>query len=131
MQAIASQRTSLTRYVDGVLRPALVHGGTVVVGRANTNVLLRSLQYEPDIVTVKVWRPDGVLAWTNRERGRIGHKFELDDELEEALDENQTVGTISPANAWRPSFVPTESQLWRVLRSFLLILDPVSLEKRA
>ena len=98
-QAIASQRTSLTRYVDGVLRPALVHGGTVVVGRANTNVLLRSLQYEPDIVTVKVWRPDGVLAWTNRERGRIGHKFELDDELEEALDENQTVGTISPANA--------------------------------
>jgi putative nucleotidyltransferase with HDIG domain len=98
-QAIASQRTSLTRYVDGVLRPVLVHGGTLVVGPSNTQLLLRALQYEPDIVTVKVWRPDGVLAWTNRDRSRIGRKFELDDELGEALSENQTVGTISPANA--------------------------------
>jgi putative nucleotidyltransferase with HDIG domain len=98
-QAIASQRTSLTRYVDGVLRPALVHGGVVTVGPSDTAVLLRSLQYEPDIVTVKVWRPDGVLAWTNRDRARIGRKFELDDELGEALHDNETVGKISPANA--------------------------------
>jgi putative nucleotidyltransferase with HDIG domain len=97
-QAITSERTSLTRYVDGVLRPALVHDGAVMVGPANAKALLGSLQYEPDIVTVKVWRPDGVLAWTSRDATRIGRKFELDDELGEALHENKTVGKISSAN---------------------------------
>jgi putative nucleotidyltransferase with HDIG domain len=94
-QAIDSQRASLARYVDGVLRPALLHGGRVTVDPSNTRTLLRSLQFEPDLVTVKVWRADGVLAWTNRDPGRIGERFELEDELGEAIHENRSVGTIS------------------------------------
>jgi putative nucleotidyltransferase with HDIG domain len=98
-QAISSAQTSLTRYVDGVLRPVLVHDGTVMVTPSDSATLVQSLRYEPDIVTVKVWRADGVLAWTNRDANRIGRRFELDDELGEALHENRTVGTISPANS--------------------------------
>jgi len=44
-------------------------------------------------VTVKVWRPDGVLAWTNRAQGRIGKHFEEEGELEEALH-GETAGSI-------------------------------------
>ncbi len=94
-QAIASQRVGLTRYVDGVLRPALVRGGRVVVKPANTAPILRSLQLEPDVVTVKVWRADGVLAWTSRDPERIGRRFELDDELGEAIRKNESIGSIS------------------------------------
>ena len=38
-----------------------------------------------NLVTVKVWRPDGVLAWTNRAQGRIGRRFGEEDDLAEAM----------------------------------------------
>ena len=47
---------------------------------------LRELTNRPDILSVKVWRPDGVLAYTNLDQDRIGKRFSADDELEEALD---------------------------------------------
>jgi putative nucleotidyltransferase with HDIG domain len=94
-QAIASQQASLSRYVDGVLGAALVIDGKVTVGASNTDALMRSLAYEPDIVTVKVWRSDGVLAWTNRDKTRIGRRFELEHELGDVIRENRAVGSIS------------------------------------
>jgi putative nucleotidyltransferase with HDIG domain len=45
-------------------------------------------------VTVKVWRSDGMLAWTNRARGRIGKRFELDGDLAGAIGSRTTVGHI-------------------------------------
>ena len=44
-------------------------------------------------MAVKVWRPDGVLAWTNRAQDRIGKRFEEEGELEEALH-GATAGSI-------------------------------------
>ena len=84
-QAIADHRDSLTQYVDGVLRPALVRGNALQVGPSVSSVLLDELRADPDLVTVKVWRPDGVLAWTNRGRDRIGKRFEEEGDLEKAL----------------------------------------------
>ena len=94
-QAIGDARVSLTQYVDGVLRPELVSGDRVVVGRDLPRRLIANLRQRPDIVTVKVWRSNGVLAWTNRAQSRIGEKFDLDGDLGRALRENEAEGEIS------------------------------------
>lgn len=49
---------------------------------------------------VKVWEPDGRLAWTNVEPQRIGHRFPLEGPLEKALRDNEaTAGFISKSHA--------------------------------
>jgi putative nucleotidyltransferase with HDIG domain len=94
-QVIGDAQTSLTQYVDGVLRPELVSGDRVVVGRDLPGRLLENLRQRPDVVTVKVWRSNGVLAWTNRAQNRIGEKFDLDGNLGRAMRANETEGEIS------------------------------------
>jgi putative nucleotidyltransferase with HDIG domain len=80
-QVIDDAQSSLTQYVDGVLRPQLVQGDRVVVHPQLSRRLVQELRQRPEIVTVKVWRSNGVLAWTNRGRNRIGRRFELDGNL--------------------------------------------------
>jgi putative nucleotidyltransferase with HDIG domain len=89
-QALQAERTSLTQYVDGVVRPRVVRHGRIVP----TQAAIGSLSGEPDVVSVKVWRADGTLAWTNRGKARIGKRFPLDGELGEAIGENRTVSDI-------------------------------------
>jgi putative nucleotidyltransferase with HDIG domain len=93
-QVIDDARTSLTQYVDGVLRPQLVQKGAVVVHPQLSRRLVDELRRRPEIVTVKVWRSNGVLAWTNRARGRIGRRFDLDGNLGATLRSNQSVAEI-------------------------------------
>ena len=65
--------------------------------------LAQSVLRQRDIATVKVWREDGILAWTNtvsqsstgtlvanRDRHLIDHRFPLDDELGEAIHDEPT-----------------------------------------
>jgi putative nucleotidyltransferase with HDIG domain len=92
-QTIGDARTSLTQYVDGVLRPELVDGNRVVVRRGLTQQLA-AVSRRPEIVTVKVWRVNGVLAWTNRARSRIGQRFELDGNLGISMKRNRAVAEI-------------------------------------
>lgn len=93
-QVIDDARTSLTQYVDGVLRPQLVQLDAVVVHPQLSRRLVDDLRRRPEIVTVKVWRSNGVLAWTNRARNRIGHRFDLDGNLGTALHKNEAVAEI-------------------------------------
>jgi putative nucleotidyltransferase with HDIG domain len=93
-QVLSDARTSLAEYVGGVLRPELVRGDRVVVGREVPRRLIDDLRHRHEIVTVKVWRLNGVLAWTNRAQGRIGHKFELDGNLGAVMRENRSVAEI-------------------------------------
>jgi putative nucleotidyltransferase with HDIG domain len=95
-QAVDLERSSLTHEVDGFLRPELVHGGRVNVIRSTA--LARLVREQPDLVTVKVWRPDGVLAWASRGQTRIGRRFPLDSELGEAMRENRSVGGVDELN---------------------------------
>jgi len=97
-QSVTDHRTSLTKYVDGVLRPTLVRGDSLRVSPHVSSRLLGELRRDNDLVTVKVWRPDGVLAWTNRARSRIGKRFELEGDLEEAL-RGHTAGSIGSLDA--------------------------------
>jgi putative nucleotidyltransferase with HDIG domain len=93
-EALTLKRTSLAQYVDGVLGPAVVRDNKVVTTRWLSESVLRVLRGQPDVVSVKVWRPDGTLAWTSLQANRIGHRFELDGELGEAIRENRTVASI-------------------------------------
>ena len=92
--ALQAERTSLTQYVDGVIGPELVRGNRVVARRSGTKTIERALRAQPALVTVKVWEPDGTLAWTNRDPSRIGHRFALDGELGQAMRTNRAVSGI-------------------------------------
>ena len=93
-QAVRDARTSLTQYVDGVLRPRLVSHDHLRIEPQLSATILAELRRRSDLISVKVWRSDGTLAWTNRDPERIGKKFALDDELGEAIRENQSVASL-------------------------------------
>jgi putative nucleotidyltransferase with HDIG domain len=98
-QALADSRASVSQYVDGVLRPALVHGDALQVGPHVSARLEGELRHNRGLVTVKVWRADGVLAWTNRGRARIGKRFKLDGDLAKAVGTRRTAGHIDELSA--------------------------------
>ena len=93
-QAVADSRSSVSQYVDGVLRGELVRGGQVQVTRHASARLTDELRHNRALVTVKVWRPDGVLAWTNRAQARIGRRFDMDGDLGQAVTSGAAVGHI-------------------------------------
>ena len=78
-----------------MLRPQLVKGDEVQVSQHLPRQIREQLRRQPDIVSVKVWRPDGVLVWTNRATERIGRRFSLDSELGETIGDNRAHASIS------------------------------------
>jgi putative nucleotidyltransferase with HDIG domain len=93
-QALDEEKTSLATYVDGVLGPQLVRQDSVVTTRWISQTLLRVLRGQPDVVSVKVWRADGVLAWTTLQSNRIGRRFPPDESLTETLHTNRAVASV-------------------------------------
>ncbi|HEY3578791.1 MAG TPA: HD-GYP domain-containing protein [Gaiellaceae bacterium] len=106
-EALNAEETALARYVDGVVHPLLVRNGHVHIAWKQDGRLASSVLRQRDIATVKVWRRDGILAWTNtrarsssdrlvpnRDRHLIDHRFSLDDELGEAIHENRAVAAL-------------------------------------
>jgi putative nucleotidyltransferase with HDIG domain len=93
-QALADSRASLLQYVDGVLRPQLVRGDEVHVSQHLPLQIKAQLRRQPDIVSVKVWRPDGTLVWTNQAPERIGRKFDLEGDLGETIRENRATSSF-------------------------------------
>jgi putative nucleotidyltransferase with HDIG domain len=93
-EALDAEQTALTRYAEGVVRP-LIRGDHVhvITGRDKRH-LAESVQTQKDILSVKVWSDRGLLAWTNVDTKRIGRKFPLDDELGEAIHENQAIAAL-------------------------------------
>jgi putative nucleotidyltransferase with HDIG domain len=94
-QALDDTRNSLVQYVDGVLRPQLVRGDAIHISPHLPLQLKAQLRRQPDILTVKVWRPDGVLAWTNRAPERIGHQFPLSGDLGRTIRDNKAHASLS------------------------------------
>jgi putative nucleotidyltransferase with HDIG domain len=94
-EALDAERTALVRYADGVVRP-LISGNKVRVfsGRDEARLAKIVQPRKTDILSVKVWSKQGLLAWTNVDRRRIGHTFPLDDELGEAIKENRPVAAL-------------------------------------
>jgi len=94
-EALDAEQTALSRYAEGVVRP-LIHGDQVhvITGRDKQH-LAESVQTQKDILSVKVWSNDGLLAWTNVDRKRIGRKFGLDDELGDAIRDNRPIASLA------------------------------------
>src|SRR5437660_14004 len=61
-QALDDAGTSLTQYVDGVLRPQIVRGNQIHVSPRLPQSIKQQLRRQPDLITVKVWPPDAALA---------------------------------------------------------------------
>ena len=97
-QALDSERWALARYVDGVVRPKLVRDNRVVITRWGDKALRTSLASQPDVVSVKVWRPDGRLAWASLDQSRIGKRFPPDGPLQTALDGTPSASFASTAS---------------------------------
>ncbi len=93
-QAIDFRRDELSRYVDAVLGDELVRGDHIAIGPRQASLLDREVRRQHDLLSVKVWRADGTLAWTNAGRTRVGKRFELDGDLGETIHENRTNGAI-------------------------------------
>jgi putative nucleotidyltransferase with HDIG domain len=94
-QALDDKQVSLTQYVDGVLRPELVRGDKVHISPHLPRQIDAQLRRQPDIVSVKVWRPDGVLVWTNRATKRIGRRFSIGGELGATIGDDKAHASIS------------------------------------
>ena len=97
-QALDDARVSLTQYVNGVLHDELVKDGQVTVADADA-IAERDLRNRPDILSVKVWSPDGTLAWTNLAQERIGKRYPLDGHLGEAIKEGVCGGRAGVARS--------------------------------
>jgi putative nucleotidyltransferase with HDIG domain len=87
-QAVEDREAAVSQYVDGVLGRDIVHGNRIAVDRAPSVDALARVHNRSDILSVKVWRPDGVLAWTDTDRDRIGKGFKVSEHLHEALRGN-------------------------------------------
>jgi putative nucleotidyltransferase with HDIG domain len=86
VQALQDAKSDLTQYTNGVLSSALLRDSRLVIRRELPELVERDLAVRPDIVSVKVWRADGVLAWTNVAPERIGKRFEASHHLLEVLE---------------------------------------------
>jgi putative nucleotidyltransferase with HDIG domain len=96
-QALDDAARSLTQYADGVLRSQLVQNDRLHVSPRLPQQLEAQLQGQPDLITVKVWKPDGVLAWTNRAPQRIGKRFSFEGGLGETIADKRahaSIGTL-------------------------------------
>ena len=93
-QAVEDAQLSLTEYTNGILHREIVHGGRISVGYRARGIVKTSLAARPDILSIKVWLPDGVLAWTNTAPERMGKTFPVSDHLREAIETRQAVANL-------------------------------------
>ena len=94
-QALDDAKLSLTQYANGVLAPRVVYGTSLRVGDSATGIINRDLAERPDILSIKVWRTDGTLAWANVAPERIGKRFPVDGDLAEVLETREASAAMS------------------------------------
>jgi putative nucleotidyltransferase with HDIG domain len=94
-QALDDSKLSLTQYANGVLAPRIVYGTSLRVGDSATSIVNRDLAERPDILSVKVWRTDGTLAWANLAPERIGEQFPIGADLREVFEAKEATAEFS------------------------------------
>ena len=90
-QAVEDAQLSLTEYTNGLLHREIVHGGRISVGYRAKEIVKTSLAARPDILSVQVWLPDGVLAWTNVAPERMGKAFPVSNDLRDVIETRKAV----------------------------------------
>jgi HD-GYP domain-containing protein (c-di-GMP phosphodiesterase class II) len=89
-QALEDAKLSVTQYADSVVGHYVVGEGRIEVPREAQDILRREVAARRDLLSVKVWRADGQLAWTNVAPERIGRTFPLEGELEGVIATGET-----------------------------------------
>jgi putative nucleotidyltransferase with HDIG domain len=97
-QAVEDAKSSLTQYTNGVLNSELLRDSRLVIRRRLPQVIERDLVSRPDIFSVKVWRADGVLAWTNVAPERIGTRFQSTHHVEEVIETGEAEAELESLN---------------------------------
>jgi putative nucleotidyltransferase with HDIG domain len=85
-QALEDAKVSLTQYTNGVLGSQLLRDSEVVVRREMPALVEHDLRSRPDVLSIKVWRADGVLAWTSLAPERIGRRYPVEGHLRETIE---------------------------------------------
>lgn len=88
-QALEDAKADLTQYTNGVLNSELLRDSKLVIRKQLPEVIEGDLTARPDIISVKVWRRDGRLAWTNVAPERIGERFPSSHHLDEVIEEGK------------------------------------------
>jgi HD-GYP domain-containing protein (c-di-GMP phosphodiesterase class II) len=94
-QAVDDAKANVLQYSDTVVSRYAVHNGRLDVTPAGRAVLMRTVKARKDLLSVKVWTRNGVLAWTNLDPQRIGRHFGVDGDLRETMDENEATGELT------------------------------------
>ena len=141
-QAVDDAKVSLTQYTNAVVSEELARGRTVVVTPYAENVLRRSIAARPDVLSLKVWGPDGVLVWTNLEPERIGQRYEgRGGHLAEAIESGTAEAELEGLNAAEDKaeaalgfdhvlevYAPIRNRYGRVVGVFEIYADSSALE---
>src|SRR4051812_39999580 len=90
-QRVTKARRTAERYVDAALRPSVVRDGRIQVAPAVPAAVREDFaRRQADVVSVKVWSPDGTLAWTRLQPNRIGRRYTMSAGLRGALRRGAT-----------------------------------------
>jgi putative nucleotidyltransferase with HDIG domain len=141
-QAVDDAKVSLTQYTNAVLSDELARGRKVVVTPFAEDVLRRSIAARPEVFSLKVWRPDGVLVWTNLEPERIGQQFEGGGgHVAEVMESGMAEAELEPLNAEEDKaesalgfddvlevYAPIRNRYGRVVGAFEIYADSSALE---
>jgi HD-GYP domain-containing protein (c-di-GMP phosphodiesterase class II) len=93
-QAIQDEIDSATVFASAVLAPSVVHGDKIVIDAATRTQLEQSVRSATGMRSVKLWQPDGTLAFATLAPQRIGRNFGVDEDLDAALSTGRAVGFI-------------------------------------
>ena len=121
-QAIDDARVSLTEYTNGVLHRELVHGGQIFFGHDAKGVVRDTLEARPDILSVKVWRRDGVLAWANIAPERIGKTFPISHHLSEVIETGRAEANVEKLDS-AENAAEARSGIHRALEVYAPVVD--------
>ena len=93
-QALGDERAGIIQYVGSVVTPELVRGNRLDVTPAAAATLEGGMRVRSDLLSVKVWRRDGLLLWTTLDQSRIGKRFKMSDDLEKTLATGEAHGAV-------------------------------------
>jgi hypothetical protein len=141
-QAVDDAKVSLTQYTNAVLSDELARGRKVVVTPFAEDVLRRSIAARPEVFSLKVWRPVGVLVWTNLEPERIGQQFDGGGgHVAEVMQSGTAEAELEPLNAEEDKaeaalgftdvlevYAPIRNRYGRVVGAFEIYADSSALE---
>jgi putative nucleotidyltransferase with HDIG domain len=126
-QALEDEQTGIVQYVGSVVTPGLVRGGSIRVTPSAARTLERGMDVREDLLSVKVWRRDGVLLWTTLDRSRIGKRFPVSEDLEETLATGEVHGAVEDLSEVEPGAEEAAERLTGVKRA-LEVYAPIRSE---